>query len=107
MRLISECLYCGRDLRTHRPDTGPVRWRKSSHSAGNGACIEIAASREQAGWVESSLSRANGNCCEASAWREDDSVMVGVRDSRLAESPVLTFRSEEWRRFAARIKAGG
>jgi Domain of unknown function (DUF397) len=49
--------------------TGPA-WRKSSWSANNGACVEVAA------WRKSSHSRANGDCVE----------VAGVDPAALAEA---------------------
>lgn len=50
-------------------------WRKSSYSAGNGACIEV-------GWTEPTL--------------------VAVRDSKNATGPTLAFAPSIWREFLAR-----
>ena len=52
-------------------------------------------------WRKSSYSFANGNCVEAS----DGPGIVAVRDTKLAESPVLTFGSDEWARFTSAVKA--
>jgi Domain of unknown function (DUF397) len=59
-------------------DLSCAQWRKSSRSGGNGACVEIAGS--------------------------DDG--VAVRDSKDRGGPVLVFTPDEWRIFAARVKAG-
>ncbi|WP_075020652.1 DUF397 domain-containing protein [Actinomadura madurae] len=59
-------------------DSSCVRWRKSSHSGGQG-----------------------GNCVEVAALDSG----VGVRDSRDQEGPKLTFGVAEWRVFARRVKA--
>jgi hypothetical protein len=53
-------------------------WRKSSHSANNGACAEVG----QGGAV------------------------VGVRDSQDPDGPVLVFGPVAWARFTADVKAG-
>lgn len=50
-------------------------WRKSSYSAGNGACVEV-------GWTEPTL--------------------VAVRDSKNTTGPTLAFDSSTWREFLAR-----
>ncbi len=50
-----------------------ARWRKSSHSGDEGACVEIAA-----------LPRT-----------------VGVRDSKDPDGPVLLFAPDAWAAFAA------
>ena len=51
------------------------RWRKSTHS-GEESCAEVG----------------------------QDGAVVLVRDSQLAESPVLTFTPDAWRRFIATLK---
>jgi hypothetical protein len=56
-----------------------LSWRKSSFSNGGGACVEIA-------------SNVPG--------------VVGVRDSKDKDGPVLTFAPEEWQAFAAGIRDG-
>ena len=53
-------------------------WRKSSHSGSNG-----------------------GNCLEISAAPGT----VAVRDSNDPHGPVLTFDSQNWQRFADKVKA--
>ena len=62
-------------------------WRKSSHS-GYTSCVEVG------GWRKSSLC-ADGNCIEVG----HSPATVGVRDSKLADSPVLKFSSEAWAAF--------
>jgi Domain of unknown function (DUF397) len=52
-------------------------WRKSSFSIGNGACVEAGS--------------GDGG--------------VGVRDSKLAKSPVLKFGTGEWKRWTGQLKA--
>ncbi|MEU9128217.1 DUF397 domain-containing protein [Kitasatospora sp. NPDC048540] len=59
--------------------TSNLTWRKSSHSGGNGACVEIA--------VPSSVS-------------------IAVRDSKDPEGPQLHFSNEGWAAFAAAAAAG-
>ncbi|MFF2040042.1 DUF397 domain-containing protein [Kitasatospora sp. NPDC058170] len=54
-------------------------WRKSSHSGGNGACVEITA---------------------------PDAGAVAVRDSKDPQGPRLHFSSEAWNAFAAAAGAG-
>lgn len=56
-----------------------MSWRKSSFSNGGGACVEVA-------------SNVPG--------------IVGVRDSKDKDGPVLTFTPEEWHAFAAGIRDG-
>ncbi|GAA2491784.1 DUF397 domain-containing protein [Streptomyces thermolineatus] len=54
-------------------------WRKSSHSGGEGDCVEVAL-----------LSEAS----------------TGVRDSKDRGGPVLTFSDEAWAGFVAGVRAG-
>ncbi|MFJ3790267.1 DUF397 domain-containing protein [Kitasatospora hibisci] len=59
-------------------ESGTV-WRKSSHSGGNGACVEIATPVEGA---------------------------VAVRDSKDPQGPQLHFSAEAWQAFAGAAGAG-
>ncbi len=73
-----------------------TRWRSSSYSGGNGACVEVAVA-----WRTSSYSSANGECIEVAA---DAGVLV--RDTKDREGPLLAFAPDVWRRFAGHVKAG-
>ncbi len=56
-----------------------------------------------AGWHKSSHSTAQGNCVEVA----DGLVgVVGVRDSKDADGPVLLFGVPGWRSFVDGLKAG-
>ncbi|MQA83154.1 MAG: DUF397 domain-containing protein [Streptosporangiales bacterium] len=59
-------------------DAPAVRWRVSSRTAGNGACVEVAA-----------LDRT-----------------IAVRDSKDRTGPVLAFTERDWASFIDGIKAG-
>ena len=72
-------------------------WRKSSHCS-SGACVE--AGLQGARWRKSRRSES-GACVEAGQGQGT----VAVRDTKLAESPVLTFGSDEWARFTSAVKA--
>jgi Domain of unknown function (DUF397) len=58
-------------------DPTTLRWRKSSHSGGNG-CVEVAVVGD----------------------------VVAVRDSKDQAGPVLLFSAHEWRAFAAGMRDG-
>jgi len=60
-------------------DRKAIRWTKSSASAGNGQCVEVASVRQ-------------------------DEVLV--RNSRDPEGPILSFTKAEWVAFLAGAKAG-
>jgi hypothetical protein len=60
------------------PDRSQLHWYKSSRSAGNGACVEVA---------------------------ELPSAMA-VRDSKDPQGPILTFGTESWRSFVAAVRTG-
>ncbi|MEU6993119.1 DUF397 domain-containing protein [Streptomyces sp. NPDC046465] len=54
-------------------------WVKSSYSTGNGACVE----------VKSPVRRG-----------------ISVRDSKVAEGPVLAFPAESWNAFVSEVSRG-
>lgn len=58
---------------------GTLQWRKSSHSGGNGECVEFAV----------------------------PDVVVAVRDSKDPEGPQLRFSTEAWTAFVNEVTAGG
>ena len=67
-------------------------WRKSSFSADNGGCVEVA-------WRKSSFSGNGGSCVEV-GWRD---TTTAVRDSKDATGPALGFPVPEWRAFLANL----
>jgi hypothetical protein len=72
-----------------------TRWRKSSHSAANGDCVEV-------GWRKSSYSHANGDCVEVAAEHQ----IVGVRDTKQQELGItLEFPAAAWSTFIADTKS--
>jgi uncharacterized protein DUF397 len=60
-------------------DLSRAQWRTSSHSGGNGACVEVGVNA---------------------------GARVLVRDTKDRVGPVLAFRPDAWRRFAGQAKTG-
>jgi hypothetical protein len=54
-------------------------------------------------WIKSSFSFSNGNCVEITTLPDG---MIGVRDSKNPEGPVLRFTSGEWNAFLAGAQRG-
>ena len=95
-----------------------IRWRKSSHSSHNGACVEVCADWQKAsysanngacievnrGWQKSGHSAYNGNCVEV----KKAEILVGVRDTKQAHlgdnRVILGFSRDAWQRFITSIK---
>ena len=65
-----------------------TEWLKSSHSGGDGNCVEIA-------WRKSSYTGSNGNCVEV-AWPAEH---VAVRDSKQPAGPTIAFPTTTWQAF--------
>lgn len=58
---------------------------------------------DAAGWQKSFASEPNGgNCVEVNL----GAGRVGVRDTKLRDSPVLVFDAGEWQAFLVAVKAG-
>jgi hypothetical protein len=58
---------------------------------------------QQIRWVKSSLSFANGNCVEVATLPDG---MIGIRNSKDAEGPVLRFTPDEWNAFLGGVLRG-
>lgn len=71
----------------------PNRWTPSTYCA-NGACAEVQ-------WQRSPHCQG-GSCLEVGC--TPDAVLV--RDSKLTDSPVLTFDPDVWRGLLADVRAG-
>lgn len=97
-------------------DTVRIRWRKSSHSIGNGGeCVEIGAWRTSSHsaeeghrvevadiWSTSSHSGQEGHCVEVAA----EEALVLARDSKDPGGPVLGFATGAWSAFLDAVKSG-
>jgi hypothetical protein len=55
-------------------------------------------------WKKSSWSAHNGNCVEVAAL---PAASFGVRDSKDTNSPILIFDQRAWCQFLARVRTGG
>jgi Domain of unknown function (DUF397) len=54
-------------------------------------------------WVKSSLSAANGSCVEIA---DLDDGIIGVRDSKDKSGPILRFTAAEWAAFVDGVRKG-
>jgi uncharacterized protein DUF397 len=68
-------------------------WRKSSHSAVEGNCVEV-------GWSKSSYSGSQSECVEVACVPGS----VGVRDSKDRDGAVLRFGRREWVAFVSGLR---
>ncbi|RST15179.1 DUF397 domain-containing protein [Streptomyces sp. WAC05374] len=90
-------------------DLSTARWRKSTHSNGEGGdCVEVAYDFPGAApWRKSSYSNGEGgNCLEV---RDDIAGVVPVRDGKNPAGPVLLISAPAWRAFVGGlgVSAGG
>jgi hypothetical protein len=54
-------------------------------------------------WIKSSLSFANGNCVEIATLPDG---MIGIRNSKDSQGPVLRFTPGEWNAFLGGVLRG-
>jgi hypothetical protein len=79
-----------------------VHGNKSDAASGG---LVGAAQRSYARWRKSSFSAHNGNCVEVA---ELGGRLIGVRDTKDADlGPVLVFGDAAWRSFLDAVKNGG
>ncbi|GAA1419155.1 DUF397 domain-containing protein [Streptomyces thermospinosisporus] len=91
-------------MASNRIDLSEGLWSKSSYSNGDGGnCVEVGSDFPGAAlWRKSSYSNGSGgNCLEVA-----DGVpgLVPVRDSKLADGPVLTLSARAWAPFVEALK---
>jgi Domain of unknown function (DUF397) len=63
-----------------------------------------AAPEDELHWFKSTRSAANGACVEVAFNRTGQ---VAVRDSKDREGPVLWFGADSWQSFVGAVRAGG
>ncbi|MEU3736289.1 DUF397 domain-containing protein [Streptomyces sp. NPDC032198] len=86
-------------------DLSNARWRKSSHSGGDGGeeCIEVAYDFVGAArWRKSTYSNGEGGSCVEIA---SDFVpgIIPVRDSKAPQGPALLIGAEAWAAFVVGV----
>ena len=84
------------------PDLSALQWIKSSYSANQGTCVEIAFMPDDARWIKSSYSTNNGTCVEIAAITG----AVAARDSKNPGGPVLVFGPAAFGSFLQAIRSG-
>lgn len=75
-------------------------WRKAMASNPQGCCAEVSMPR----WRKASASGGNGGQCVEIAMLPDS--MIGMRDSKDPDGPVLAFTADEWLAFLDGIGKG-
>lgn len=73
-----------------------VAWRKSTHSNGQGQCVEVGTT-----WRESTHSNGSGNCVEVGAGTRE----ILVRDTTNRSGATLTIPAPAWQALLARVRA--
>jgi hypothetical protein len=71
-------------------DVPRVNWRKSRHSGGNGACVEVTVTTDTSRWPH----------------KADAEKLYLMRDSKKPDGPVLAFTPAEWEAFVLGVRDG-
>jgi hypothetical protein len=79
-------------------DIPVTAWRKSHHTNGQGACVEVAT------WRKSRYSNHEAECVEVAALSEGPH--VSIRDSKDPTGPALTISPAAWRSLTDQVKTG-
>jgi hypothetical protein len=72
-----------------------VTWRKSSHSAENGSCVEVGVRRKAGHSDKGGLNRVEVAAAERA---------IAVRDSKHPDGDKLAFSGRAWGAFAEKLK---
>lgn len=83
------------------PNMSGLAWRKSTYSASQGQCVEVAP-MPGGEWHKSSHSAGSGQCVEVAGMPG----AVGVRDSKNRSVGALVAGPRTWRAFVASISRG-
>ncbi|UZJ33974.1 DUF397 domain-containing protein [Streptomyces endophytica] len=85
---------------------GAAKWRKSSHSNGDGGeCIEVAEGFPGAArWRKASYSNVSGGDCLEVADNVPGGI-VPVRDSKNPQGPALVIPAHAWDAFVTAVKS--
>ncbi|MEU4568419.1 DUF397 domain-containing protein [Micromonospora sp. NPDC023956] len=84
---------------TTHPALATARWRKSSHSGDEGACVEMAVVTDAVATRDSAGTVAIRDSTSTVAIR-DSTGTVAIRDSKDPTGPVLLFPPAAWASFA-------
>ncbi|MFC8666260.1 DUF397 domain-containing protein [Streptomyces sp. NPDC057199] len=78
-------------------------WFKSSHSGGEGECVEVAMQ-----WTKSSYSGSEGECVEIAIAQTAPAAIpttIHIRDSKTPAAPTLRVTPAPWTAFLAHVTA--